>query len=108
MEYTKEVLADMLRTNSVVVTMDNILIKCSEHFNVKISDLRSNRRLRNIAHARQVCMYIAKLLTQKSLLEIGKFFGGRDHATVIHSVKRIENLIKHDAQVAEDIHAVVD
>jgi chromosomal replication initiator protein len=51
-------------------------------------------------------MYLTKLLTQKSLLEIGKFFGGRDHATVIHAVKRIESLIKNDTQIIEDINII--
>lgn len=103
-ESAKEVLSDILRTNSVVVTMEDIQLKVSEYYNVKISDLRSNRRLKYIAHARQICMYLAKLLTQKSLLEIGKFFGGRDHATVIHAVKRIESLAKNNTQIIEDIN----
>ncbi|AHX11204.1 chromosomal replication initiator protein DnaA [Neorickettsia helminthoeca str. Oregon] len=100
---TKDLLADILRTNSVAVTLDNILLKVSEYFNIKISDLKSQRRVKDVSYARQVCMYLSKLLTQRSLLDIGKFLGGRDHATVIHAVKKIEVLIKHDVRVAEDI-----
>lgn len=104
LDSTKGILADLLRTNAQIINMDDILMKISEHFNIKISDLRSLRRLKDITYARQLAMYLAKTLTQFSLLEIGKFFGRREHATVIHSIKKIESLIKHDAQAIEDIN----
>ncbi|WP_369814146.1 chromosomal replication initiator protein DnaA [Neorickettsia sp. 179522] len=99
----KDLLADILRTNSVAVTLENILAKVSEYFSIKISDLKSQRRVKDVAYARQMCMFLAKTLTQRSLIDIGKFLGGRDHATVIHSVRKIEVLIKNDARVAEDV-----
>ncbi|ACT69241.1 chromosomal replication initiator protein DnaA [Neorickettsia risticii] len=99
----KDLLADILRTNSVAVTLENILAKVSEYFGIKISDLKSQRRVKDVAYARQMCMFLAKTLTQRSLIDIGKFLGGRDHATVIHSVRKIEILIKNDARVAEDV-----
>lgn len=102
-ESAKDLLADILRTNSIAVVLEDVIAKVSEYFSVKVSDLKSQRRVKNIAYARQICMFLSKSLTQRSLIDIGKFLGGRDHATVIHSVRKIEILMKNDAQVAEDV-----
>lgn len=105
-DIVRDILSDLLRSNSSKITIDKIQKVVAEHFNVKVSDMHSGRRIRNIARPRQVAMYFCKLLTQKSLPDIGKKFG-RDHSTVIHSNKRIESLITTDTQLAEDVHLLL-
>ncbi|MBT4488758.1 MAG: chromosomal replication initiator protein DnaA, partial [Rhodospirillaceae bacterium] len=77
--------------------------KVAQHFNIRLADMHSARRARAVARPRQVAMYLAKQLTTRSLPEIGRKFGGRDHTTVMHAVKRIEELRQTDAALAEDI-----
>ncbi len=105
-EITKDILSDLLRSNTTKVTIEKVQKAVAEHFNVKLSDMHSSRRLRNVTRPRQIAMYLCKLLTQKSLPDIGKKFG-RDHATVIHANRRIENLISSDAQLAEDVNLLL-
>ena len=75
------------------VTIDEIQRRVAEHFNIRLSEMTSERRARAVARPRQVAMYLAKQLTTRSLPEIGKKFGGRDHTTVMHAVRKIEELI---------------
>lgn len=103
LETTQDILRDLLRSNERVVTIDDIQKRVAEHFNVRIADMSSARRLRAIARPRQIAMYLAKQLTSRSLLEIGRKFGGKDHTTVMHAVKRIEKLILDDKEVSEDV-----
>ena len=88
-DLVKDVLKDLLRTNSRKITIDEIKKKVVEHYNIKLSDMHSPRRSRSIARPRQVAMYLAKSITTRSLPEIGRKFGGRDHTTVIHAIKTI-------------------
>ncbi len=74
-----------------------------EHYNIRLSDLIGPKRVRTIARPRQVAMYLSKHLTSRSLPEIGRRFGGRDHTTVMHGVRRIEELKTQDGQIAEDL-----
>ena len=103
LEATQEVLHDLLRANDRRVTIEEIQKQVAEHFNIRIADMHSARRARAVARPRQVAMYLAKQLTTRSLPEIGRKFGGRDHTTVMHAVKRIEELRQTDATLAEDI-----
>jgi len=103
LDMAQESLADLLRESDRKVTIDEIQRKVAEHYNLRISDLLSPRRARAVARPRQVAMFLSKDLTSKSLPEIGRKFGGRDHTTVIHAVKRVEELKKSDNQVAEDV-----
>ncbi|QKX01636.1 chromosomal replication initiator protein DnaA [Wolbachia endosymbiont of Cruorifilaria tuberocauda] len=103
-ESASETLADLLRSNHKPITIAEIQRKIAEFFNIRIADMHSNRRLRGLVRPRQVAMYFAKKFTQKSLLDIGRSFGGRDHATVIHAVKQIENFIKTDSNFADEIN----
>ena len=103
LESVQEVLHDLLRSNERRVTIDEIQRKVAEHFNIKLGEMTSDRRARAVARPRQVAMYLAKQLTSRSLPEIGRKFGGRDHTTVIHAVKKIEELIEIDSALAEDI-----
>ena len=102
-DLVKDVLKDLLRTNSRKITIDEIQKKVVEHYNIKLSDMHSPRRSRSIARPRQVAMYLAKSITTRSLPEIGRKFGGRDHTTVIHAIKTIEEIMVNDPSLAEDI-----
>lgn len=102
-ESAREVLSDLLRTNERKVTIDEIQKKVATHYAIKLSDMYSARRMRQVTLPRQVAMYLAKKLTTHSLPEIGKNFGGRDHTTVLHAVKKIEELMEKDSSLAEDV-----
>ena len=103
LDMTQECLADLLRTADRKVTIDEIKRKVADHYNLRLSDLISARRARAVARPRQVAMFLAKSLTSKSLPEIGRGFGGRDHTTVIHAVRKVEQLRETDSQLADDI-----
>lgn len=103
LEMTQEVLADLLRSSERRITIDEIQKKVAEHYNIRVSDMHSARRARQVARPRQVAMYLAKQLTPRSLPEIGRKFGGRDHTTVIHAVRRIEELSAFDPVFREDV-----
>jgi chromosomal replication initiator protein len=103
LDMVQECLADLLRTADRKVTLDEIKRKVADHYNLRLSELVSARRARNVARPRQVAMYLAKTLTSKSLPEIGRGFGNRDHTTVIHAVRKIEQLSETDSQLSEDI-----
>ena len=102
-DLVKDVLKDLLRTNSRKITIDEIQKKVVEHYNIKLSDMHSPRRSRSVARPRKVAMYLAKSITTRSLPEIGRKFGGRDHTTVIHAIKTIEEIMVNDPNLAEDI-----
>ena len=103
LESTQDVLHDLLRANDRKVTIEEIQKKVAEHFNTRLSDMSSARRARAVARPRQVAMYLSKQLTSRSLPEIGRKFGGRDHTTVMHAVSRIESLINSDSAIADDL-----
>ncbi len=103
LETTQEVLHDLLRANNRRVTIEEIQKRVSEHFNVRVTDMHSARRARAVARPRQVAMYLSKQLTSRSLPEIGRKFGGRDHTTVMHAVRKIEEIKATDPSFAEDI-----
>ena len=103
LETTQEILHDLLRANDRRVTIEEIQKQVATHFNIRISDMHSARRARSVARPRQVAMYLAKQLTSRSLPEIGRKFGGRDHTTVMHAVKKVEELRECDSSFAEDV-----
>ncbi|MBL3594249.1 chromosomal replication initiator protein DnaA [Rhodovulum sulfidophilum] len=103
LDLAQDCLADILRASDRKVTIEEIQRKVSEHFNMRLSDMIGPKRHRTIARPRQIAMYLAKQLTQRSLPEIGRRFGGRDHTTVMHAVKRIEDLRSKDSQIDEDL-----
>ena len=96
-------LHDLLRANDRRVTIEEIQKRVAEHYNIKLADMHSARRARAVARPRQVAMYLAKQLTSRSLPEIGRKFGGRDHTTVMHAVRKVEELRAPDAAFAEDV-----
>jgi chromosomal replication initiator protein len=102
-DMAQEVLQDLLRANDRHVTIDDIQKRVCEHYNIKMADLLSPRRARAVARPRQVAMWLAKQLTTRSLPEIGRKFGGRDHTTIMHGVRKIEELRGGDPSLNEDI-----
>ena len=103
LETTRAVLADQLRAHDRRITIDEIQRKTADYYGLKLADLLSPRRAREVARPRQVAMYLAKKLTPRSLPEIGRRFGGRDHTTVMHGVKRIEELRLGDTELNGDV-----
>lgn len=103
LETTQEVLHDLLRANDRRISIEDIQKQVANHYNVKIADMHSVRRSRVVARPRQVAMYLSKKLTSKSLPEIGRKFGGKDHTTVMHAVKKIEELISTDHEFSQDL-----
>lgn len=105
--FATQTLGDMLRGHQRRVTIDQIQKLVCEHFELKPLDLLSARRARAVARPRQIAMYLAKRLTTRSLPEIGRKFGGRDHSTVIHAVRRIEALRDSDREVDQAVHVLL-
>jgi chromosomal replication initiator protein len=103
LETSQEVLHDLLRANDRRVTIEEIQKRVAEHFNIRVADMHSARRARSVARPRQIAMYLSKQLTSRSLPEIGRKFGGRDHTTVMHAVKKVGELALHDQDFAEDV-----
>ena len=103
---TADLLADLLRASSRQISVDVIQKRVAAHYGVRVSEMFSARRARNIARPRQIAMYLAKNLTSLSYPEIGRQFGGRDHTTVMHAVRTVENLMKSDAQLNEDVELI--
>ncbi|MDT2074472.1 MAG: chromosomal replication initiator protein DnaA [Planktomarina sp.] len=102
-ELTQDCLSDILRLSDRKVTVEEIQRKVSEHYNIRLSDMLGPKRLRSYARPRQIAMYLCKKLTSRSLPEIGRRFGGRDHTTVMHGVRRIDDLRNQDSQMSDDL-----
>jgi len=103
LDFVADVLANILRANQRRISIDEIQTKVSEHYRIRKAEMTSARRAREVARPRQVAMYLSKQLTPRSLPEIGRRFGGRDHTTVIHAVRRIEQLRSEDQELDNDI-----
>ena len=105
LEMTQDVLKDMLRSYDKRTTIDEIQKKVAEYFNISVKEMQSSRRARTVARPRQVAMYLAKQLTSRSLPEIGRKFD-RDHTTVMHAVRKVEELILEDSSLAENVDSL--
>jgi chromosomal replication initiator protein len=105
-ELAREALKDILALNRAPVSIESIQKTVSDFFKIKVADMYSKRRPAHIARARQVAMYFSKELTQKSFPEIGEAFGGRDHTTVMHAVKRITEMRQHDQEMNRHLHVL--
>ncbi len=103
LELAQDCLSDVLRASDRKITVEEIQRKVSDHFNIRLSDLLGPKRMRTYARPRQIAMYLSKTLTSRSLPDIGRRFGGRDHTTVMHGVRKIEELKQQDSQIADDL-----
>ncbi len=103
MDLSQTLLRDLVRANERKLTIEEIKKTVASHFNLRYADMESARRARPVARPRQIAMYLAKQLTPKSLPEIGRMFGNRDHTTVMYSVKKVEELYALDRSFAEDV-----
>ena len=107
LDMVQDLLKDLLKSSQKKVNIEEIQKKVSQHFNIKMSDMSSARRSRTVARPRQVAMYLSKNLTSRSLPEIGRRFGNRDHTTVIHAVRKVEELRNKDAAFDEDVQLLI-
>ncbi len=103
LETAHEVLHDLLKAHDKRVTIEEIQRRVAEHYKIRLSEMSSARRARAVARPRQVAMYLAKQLTSRSLPEIGRKFGNRDHTTVMHAVSRVTELMAREASFSEDV-----
>jgi chromosomal replication initiator protein len=105
-DVVKEALKDLLSVQNRQISVENIQKTVADFFNIKVADMYSKRRPANIARPRQIAMYLAKELTQKSLPEIGELFGGRDHTTVLHAVRKIAQDRAKNAECNHELHVL--
>jgi len=103
LEMARDVLKDILIERNRELTVEEIVKKVSLHFNIKISDIKSAKRLKAVVLPRQIAMYISRQLTSSSYPEIGDRFGGKDHSTIIHAIRKIEKLMEEDFQLKSTI-----
>ncbi len=106
LDLVKEALKEILSVSRVAVSIEAIQKTVADYYKIKVADMYSKRRPAAIALPRQIAMYLAKELTQKSLPEIGELFGGRDHTTVLHAVRKITELRGRDTQINHDLHVL--
>jgi chromosomal replication initiator protein len=107
MELAEREVRDLVRPlDQRKIKIEDIQRIVARHYNVSRSDLLSSRRTANVVRPRQVAMYLAKTMTLRSLPEIGRRFGGRDHTTVLHAVRKIEHLVGNDATLADEIESL--
>ena len=107
MDFVREVLRDQLASQDKMVSISNIKKQVAQHYNIRVGDLDTKRRTRSLARPRQVAMALAKELTKHSLPEIGKEFGGRDHTTVLHACRKIDELRESDSRIDEDYRILI-
>ena len=109
LQIAEEALKDIISTpRNRPVTIENIQITVAKHFGIKVSDMKSKRRTRNITFPRQIAMYLSRELTDSSLPEVGSEFGGRDHTTVIHACDKIQSEMKMDPSLQATIKELID
>lgn len=102
-ESVKEILSDLFRANDKALTIEDIQKAVADFYHIRLADMSSSRRLKAVARPRQIAMFLAKNMTARSLSEIGRKFGGKDHTTVIHAIRRIEALCQTDKELSEEI-----
>ena len=98
----KEALKDLLAVQNRQVSIDNIQKTVADYYKIKVGEMYSKKRMRSLARPRQVAMALAKELTPMSLPDIGEAFGGRDHTTVLHACRKIQELVESDSDISRD------
>jgi chromosomal replication initiation ATPase DnaA len=105
--YEMERACDILSSGPRIVgEVERIQMAVCKHFDIALNDMKSARRTSYVVRPRQIAIYLAKELTGRSLPEIGKRFGGRDHTTVLHAVRRIKDLVESDGSIADDVRTI--
>jgi chromosomal replication initiator protein len=104
-DLAKAALQDIINTKSRI-SVENIQKTVADHFNIKIADMHSKRKTANVAFPRQIAMYLSKEFTQKSLIDIGNEFGGRDHATVLYAIKKINKERSQNQELNHTLHLI--
>jgi chromosomal replication initiator protein len=99
-------LRDLLSIQNRQISVENIQKTVADYYKIKVADMYSKKRPTSIARPRQIAMYLAKELTQKSLPEIGELFGGRDHTTVLHAVRKISGERHQDNELNQQLHVL--
>jgi chromosomal replication initiator protein len=102
----REVLKDILVEKNRELTVEEIQKTVAAHFSIKISDLKSAKRLKALVLPRQIAMYLSRILTSCSYPEIGERFGGKDHSTIIHAIKKIEKHMEEDFQLRSTVNTL--
>jgi chromosomal replication initiator protein len=102
LEFTKEALRDLIALQDRMINIENIQKTVAEYYKIRVADLLANKRTRSVTRPRQIAMALAKELTNHSLPEIGQQFGGRDHTTVLHACRKVQELKESDSKFAED------
>lgn len=108
LDYTKQILKELFKVNHQIVSVENIQKTTAQYYNVKLSELLGKSRKRTIVRPRQLAMYLAKDLTNKSYPEIGELFGGRDHTTVLHAYRKITDILSENNDLDEDRQKIVN
>ncbi len=108
LEYTKQILKELFKVNNQIVSVENIQKTTAQYYNVKLSELLGKSRKRSIVRPRQLAMFLAKDLTNKSYPEIGELFGGRDHTTVLHAYRKVTELMSESSDLDEDRQKIVN
>ena len=102
----REALRDLLSIQNRQISVENIQKTVADYYKIKVADMYSKKRPASIARPRQIAMYLAKELTQKSLPEIGELFGGRDHTTVLHAVRKISGERQQLTELNQQLHVL--
>ena len=105
-ELTKEILKGIIQQRDVSVSYEKIQKCVADFYNIKVVDLKSKKKLKMLSHPRQIAMYLCRKLTKNSLPDIGKFFGGKDHTTVLHAVRKIEKMAETDPVFKKDVDSI--
>lgn len=106
LDSTQDILRDLLRSNEKIVTIEDIQKAVCERYNVKLSDMSSSTRLRSVARPRQIAMYLSKILTPRSLADIGTKFARKDHTTVLHAIKTVEKMMAENADFKYELNTL--
>ena len=105
-ELVEEIFYDVIKSRSKIITKDKIISIISEHYNVSVEDIKSKKRKKDIAKARQIAMYFMRESLGMAFMAIGEVFGGKDHTTVMHSVSKVEADMKSNKYFAKDITSI--
>jgi chromosomal replication initiator protein len=105
-DLAKEILKDLLKIKRKGVSVDLVLKEVAHAFNIKVSDIKSNKKYSSVVLPRHVCMYLLKKLTDMSFPEIGQVLGGKNHSTIIYGVKKMEECIKKDSKFKNSIEKI--